>query len=101
MMPLWWTNRSLDWSSGVMNPKPFSSLNHLTKPAAAPRVVPGERRLPLVDHRDTATPHHGRAGCREGSLCADIAFLASAEQTSRGNDQSDRSDDEGDRETED
>src|SRR5947209_1345938 len=33
-MPVWWTKRSLDWSSGVMNPKPLSSLNHLTVPVA-------------------------------------------------------------------
>src|SRR5215216_6663584 len=33
-MPLWCTNRSLPWSSGVMNPKPFSSLNHFTVPVA-------------------------------------------------------------------
>src|SRR5437868_13432774 len=28
----WWTNRSRPPSSGVMKPKPFSSLNHLTVP---------------------------------------------------------------------
>src|SRR6185437_5778858 len=33
-MPEWCTNRSLDWSSGVMKPKPLSSLNHLTVPVA-------------------------------------------------------------------
>src|SRR3954453_21728092 len=33
-MLLWCTNRSLPWSSGVMKPKPFSSLNHLTVPVA-------------------------------------------------------------------
>src|SRR3954464_13890994 len=31
-MPEWWTNRSLPWSSGVMKPKPLSSLNHFTVP---------------------------------------------------------------------
>src|SRR5215218_3159649 len=30
----WWTNRSLPWSSGVMKPKPLSSLNHFTVPVA-------------------------------------------------------------------
>src|ERR1035438_1018827 len=34
MIALWWTKRSLDWSSGVMNPKPLSSLNHFTVPVA-------------------------------------------------------------------
>src|SRR5450755_670008 len=33
-MPLKWTNRSRPPSSGVMNPKPLSSLNHLTVPVA-------------------------------------------------------------------
>src|SRR4051812_18361476 len=33
-MPEWWTNRSLPLSSGVMKPKPLSSLNHLTVPVA-------------------------------------------------------------------
>src|SRR3954465_6524887 len=30
----WCTNRSLPWSSGVMKPKPLSSLNHFTVPVA-------------------------------------------------------------------
>src|SRR5664280_3199941 len=34
MIALWWTKRSLDWSSGVMNPNPLSSLNHFTVPVA-------------------------------------------------------------------
>ena len=29
-----WTNRSFPPSSGVMKPKPFSSLNHFTVPVA-------------------------------------------------------------------
>src|SRR3954466_5389277 len=33
-MLLWWTKRSFEPSSGVMKPKPFSSLNHLTVPVA-------------------------------------------------------------------
>jgi hypothetical protein len=33
-MLLWWTKRSLEPSSGVMKPKPLSSLNHLTVPVA-------------------------------------------------------------------
>src|SRR5215218_11255559 len=37
-MPEWWTNRSLPWSSGVMKPKPLSSLNHFTVPVAI--VIP-------------------------------------------------------------
>src|SRR5688500_18641725 len=30
----WWAKRSLPPSSGVMKPKPFASLNHLTVPVA-------------------------------------------------------------------
>src|SRR4051794_31097447 len=33
-MPVWWTNRSRPSSSGVMKPKPLSSLNHFTVPVA-------------------------------------------------------------------
>src|SRR5947209_8058086 len=35
-MPLKWTNRSRPPSSGVMKPKPLSSLNHFTVPVAIP-----------------------------------------------------------------
>src|SRR4051794_16324059 len=31
-MLLWWANKSLPPSSGVMNPKPLESLNHFTLP---------------------------------------------------------------------
>src|SRR5688500_9968940 len=58
-MLLWWANRSLPPSSGVMNPKPFSSLNHLTVPLGI--VCPGPSVL------GGAAPSHatgttGRAG---------------------------------------
>src|SRR5215213_6081559 len=47
-MPVWCTNRSLPWSSGVMKPKPFSSLNHFTVPVAigvpSREVCAGEAR---------------------------------------------------------
>src|SRR5919106_4549375 len=33
-MELWWAKRSLPPPSGVMNPKPFESLNHFTVPVA-------------------------------------------------------------------
>src|SRR4051812_7576891 len=42
-IPLKWTNASLPPSSGVMKPKPFSSLNHFTTPVAIPA-------LPWVTH---------------------------------------------------
>src|SRR3954451_19124300 len=34
LIPVWWTKRSFPPSSGVMKPKPFSSLNHFTVPVA-------------------------------------------------------------------
>src|SRR5829696_9013722 len=37
-IPEKWTNASLPPSSGVMNPKPFSSLNHFTTPVANPNT---------------------------------------------------------------
>src|SRR3954451_2170600 len=48
-MPLKWTNRSRPPSSGVMKPKPLSSLNHLTVPVPitdCPRLAPSGRDLP-------------------------------------------------------
>ena len=40
-MPVWWTNRSFPPSSGVMKPKPFSSLNHFTVPVGMLRTSAG------------------------------------------------------------
>src|SRR5688572_33403568 len=40
-MAEWWTKRSLPWSSGVMKPKPFSSLNHFTVPVAIVMLLHG------------------------------------------------------------
>src|ERR687889_1960577 len=37
-IPEKWTNASFPPSSGVMNPKPFSSLNHFTTPVANPNT---------------------------------------------------------------
>src|SRR3954451_10728810 len=38
-MPVWWTKRSRLPSSGVMKPKPLSSLNHFTTPVGIPSSV--------------------------------------------------------------
>src|SRR3954470_23432683 len=43
-MAVWWTKRSLLWSSGVMNPKPFSSLNHFTVPVGIVQFPPWDVR---------------------------------------------------------
>src|SRR3954452_23222181 len=63
-MALWWTKRSLPPSSGVMKPKPFSSLNHLTVPVAMMWVF-----LPLL-----RAAHRGRRPYRR----CDCAALAAA-----------------------
>src|SRR4051794_38973077 len=56
LMPEWWTKRSAPWSSGVMNPKPLSSLNHFTVPVAIwplhcafaePHARPGSGNVPV------------------------------------------------------
>src|SRR6185312_1052759 len=65
-MPVKWTNRSRPPSSGVMKPKPLSSLNHFTVPvaiyspyaaiqahrAAVPRAPTGEKRTRTGRLRD-------------------------------------------------
>src|SRR5579884_2061155 len=38
-MLVWWTNRSRPPLSEAMNPKPFSSLNHLTVPVGMQRFL--------------------------------------------------------------
>src|SRR3954453_18484672 len=56
-MPEWWTKRSAPWSSGVMNPKPLSSLNHFTVPVAiwplhcafaGPHARPERGKVPVL-----------------------------------------------------
>src|ERR671916_1319992 len=55
-IPEKWTNASLPPSSGVMNPKPFSSLNHLTTPVAIQHLlVPTQMREVVLP--GTAFPH--------------------------------------------
>src|SRR5918998_2997898 len=44
MTALWWTKRSFEPSSGVMKPKPFSSLNHFTLPVAIAVPIPCHAR---------------------------------------------------------
>src|SRR3954471_20456936 len=43
-MLLWWPKRSFDASSGVMKPKPFSSLSHFTVPVGICPPVSLRRR---------------------------------------------------------
>src|ERR1039457_1706173 len=59
----WWTNRSRPPSSGVMKPKPFSSLNHLTVPVAIDS--PSAQRA-LEPIRAPNGPDHGQKPIREG-----------------------------------
>src|SRR3954470_7360567 len=81
-MPVWCTNRSLPWSSGVMNPKPFSSLNHFTVPVAigsSQEVVCCETREVLKQQLRTLALLR-RAGCpaRWISNVAALGTLSSA-----------------------
>src|SRR2546422_4054058 len=48
---LWWANRSLPPSSGVMNPKPLESLNHFT--------VPVGMSFPYLEIARLSEPHCG------------------------------------------
>src|SRR5438067_13519859 len=60
-MPLKWTNRSRPPSSGVMKPKPLSSLNHLTVPVAInfPSATAFGRFGWLASTRPTREPYQG------------------------------------------
>jgi hypothetical protein len=58
-------NRSLDWPSGVMNPKPLSSLNHWTVPVAQ---CPRPGRCYGVPIRLGRPPDEGSAGGRSRCL---------------------------------
>src|SRR3954454_488713 len=64
-MPEWWTNRSRLPSSGVMKPKPFSSLNHFTVPVGMvlyPSVPCEPRTQRLVIGADRSMPHMSASG---------------------------------------
>src|SRR3954469_23293749 len=63
-MPVWWTNRSLPASSGVMNPKPLSSLNHFTVPVAifVPLEVCASETRRVRRGNDCRDARHGLAG---------------------------------------
>src|SRR4051794_582420 len=76
-IPEKWTNASFPPSSGVMNPKPFSSLNHLTTPVAIQHLLTtGSMREGVLP--GTAFPHASTASrrtqrCRytsDGAPCA-------------------------------
>src|SRR5438105_6812043 len=65
-MLLWWTNRSLSPSSGVMNPKPFGSLNHFTVPVAikTPPLPTHERARKTLRATELALATTHRSGNR-------------------------------------
>src|SRR3954466_6326233 len=65
-MPVWCTNRSLPPSSGVMNPKPFASLNHFTVPfaiALTPQAacIRASPRVPIFCLLSECASRDGRA----------------------------------------
>src|SRR4051812_20249922 len=62
-IPEKWTNASFPPSSGVMTPKPFSSLNHLTTPVAIQHLLTtGSMREGVLP--GTAFPHASTASRR-------------------------------------
>src|SRR3954469_14504153 len=63
MMPVWCTKRSLPGSSGVMKPKPFSSLNHFTVPVGMCLLPP-------------AQVLNDRGGCNEATTCVRLHNFA-------------------------
>src|SRR5215216_5929592 len=66
-MPVWWTNRSLPPSSGVMKPKPFSSLNHFTVPVGMSYLRGScELRSRSTAKGDTCGAEHFVAGPSNG-----------------------------------
>src|SRR6478735_11566952 len=60
-----WANRSSPPPSGVMNPKPFASLNHLTVPVAILRVPLGFLNGCPAGSEDRR--HSGAASVPDGS----------------------------------
>src|SRR5215208_5777348 len=56
-MPEKWTKASFPPSSGVMNPKPFSSLNHFTTPVAIQHLLTLTIHMREVVLPGTAFPH--------------------------------------------
>src|SRR5438045_618832 len=66
MIAEWWANRSLDWSSGVMNPKPLSSLNHLTVPV-------GISTSPALSRAANAEIARGKGYDRQHCVTRDVS----------------------------
>ena len=73
-MPLKWTNRSRPPSSGVMKPKPLSSLNHLTVPVAiyspSKRLAFAGRPAPAARPNSDGRKYQGTAVRRSRRLVA-------------------------------
>src|SRR5581483_9200545 len=74
-MPEKWTKRSRPPSSGVMKPKPLSSLNHLTVPVAmySPSCLLSDTHTPVSvpqgpDQRRKGTRDGQRMGFRSASM---------------------------------
>src|SRR3954452_13638016 len=97
-MPVWWTKRSLPLSSGVMKPKPLSSLNHLTVPVAMAILLRRELRTRDACTATTAGAEHcsgpdtvsGVDGAtvaaddRDGQPCDAMVRARSARSPTRG-----------------
>src|SRR4051812_12344603 len=67
-----WTNASFPPSSGVMKPKPFSSLNHFTTPVAIRQhssLNPACARVSLSTAFPHTYSHHRLQGGPDGASC--------------------------------
>ena len=75
---LWWTKTSLPPASGVINPYPFASLNHLTIPVAMKNTSPARReRAAEAQKRNqyslVVVPTLAAAGCHTERCGGDTA----------------------------
>src|SRR5829696_7541604 len=76
-MPEKWTKASFPPSSGVMNPKPFSSLNHFTTTVAIQHLLTLTIHMREVVLPGTAFPHAQTAlGADNGRFIPGSAALA-------------------------
>src|SRR5579875_2127212 len=79
-MPVKWTNRSRPPSSGVMNPKPLSSLNHFTVPVAIAQSLTCRSAGGVAPPRPTAQTY------QSAGVCGEKPDLSGAQQRGSGGD---------------
>src|SRR3954469_568512 len=82
-MPEKWTKRSRSPSSGVMKPKPFSSLNHFTVPVAMSHLPPSSTVVPGKNVPSNASQKDSARGAFFAHLAALEAGLSGAVREER------------------